>query len=370
MRKLAIACLALASLAFACKQAVPTPRPTIPLVEGIASDTTGLHRMAATAGHLGAHGAIALLGEPSDVIRLARHMQHVDVLDNIDARAVRDSLPDFSGEEFQAILDVTNAPYAHFLASGLGTESLDSLREAAVRNALFAWDSTCFSRSTDKAATLQKRRSKVLIYTSFLQEQYGLFDVDTLQQLTGGASYLLSPARVMLEDAIRRGASHIAVWAPRAVRQSNVFQQVYEELGGKGTVMVLTPDAALDVRTELRNLLSQYHTTDLSLDALILCDYHPDLASLASEIALIRQSTTEQDRAYSRMLSPSFFVLDPCTSLTAATYKLLRRENLFTHRISLPQVRYYETAESLTGEPVLEEASAHYVQSVYVSDFD
>lgn len=370
MRKLAIVCLALASLAIACKQAVPAPRPTIPLVERIAADTTGLHRLAATAGHQGGHGAIALLGEPSDVIRLARHMQHVDALDNIDARTVRDSLPDFAGEEFQAILDVMHAPYAHFFALELNRESLDSLREASVRNALFAWDSTCYSRATDKAATLQKSRSKVLIYTSFLQEQYGLFDVDTLQQLTGGGSYLLAPARTLLEDAIRQGAKHIAVWAPRAVRQSDVFPDVYEELGGTGTVTVLTPDAALDVRTELRNLLRQYHTTELPLDALILCDYHPDLASLASEVALIRQSTSDQDRAYNQMLSSSFFVLDPCTSLTAAAYRLLRRENLFAHRISLPQVRYYETAESLSGETVLEEASPRYVQSAYVSDFD
>lgn len=370
MRKLAIVCLVLASLAFACKRAVPTPRPTIPLVERIAADTTGLYRVAATAGHQGGHAAIALLGEPSDVIRLARHLQHVDALDNIDARAAKDSLPDFAGEEFQAILDVTNAPYAHFLGQNPDQESLDSLREAAVRNALFAWDSTCYTRATDKAASLQKSRSKVLIYTSFLQEQFGLFDVDTLQQLTGGASFLLSPARTLLEDAIRQGAVHIAVWAPRAVRQSEVFPNVYQELGGTGTVTVLTPDAALDVRTELRNLLRQYRTTEQPLDALILCDYHPDLASLASEIALIRQSTSDQDRAYNQLLSPSFFFLDPCTSLTAATYKLLRRENLFAHRISLPQVRYYETAESLSGESVLEEASSRYVQSAYVSDFD
>lgn len=370
MRKFAIVCLALAAVAVACKQTAPAPRPTIPLVEGITSDTSGLHHLAATAGHQGGQGAIALLGEPADVIRLARHMQHVDLLDNVNASSDRDSLPDFAGEEFQAVLDVMNAPYAHFFGLELNRESLDSLREAAVWNAFFAWDSTCFRRSADRVPALQKNRSKVLIYTSFLQEQYGLFDVDTLQQLTGGRSYLLSPARVMVEEALRRGAVHFAVWAPRAIRQSDVFQNVYQELGGNGTVTVLTPDTALDVRTELRSLLRQYHTTERPLDALVLCDYHPDLSSLASEIELIRQSTTEQDRGFSRMMSPSFFVLDPCTSLTAAAYKLLRKENLFTHRISLPQVSYYETAESLTGEPVLVEASAQYVQSAYVSDFD
>lgn len=362
MRKFLFFFLAAFAVLSSCRQAETTPRPTIPLVNATLSDTTGLRQLAATAGHQGAQGAIALIGDPADAIRLARYFQHVDVLDNIDARPRRDSLPDFAGEEFQVILDALNAPYAHI--------DLDSLREAAVRNALFAWDSTCYKRSADRAASLQKSRSKVLIFTSPQQEAYGRFDVDTLLELTGGVTPVLTPVQVMLDQAVAAGARHIAVWAGRSVRASGAFEEAFEALLPDGTISVITPDAALDVRTELRSLLRQYRTTDRPLDALLLTDYHADLESLQSEIALIGVSSLEEDRAFSRMMSSSFFLLEPCSSLSRATYRLLRQENLFTHRISLPLVRYYETAESLTGDPVLVEAGTQYVQSAYVSDFD
>ena len=68
------------------------------------------------------------------------------------------------------------------------------------------------------------------------------------------------------------------------------------------------------------------------------------------------------------MIAPGFRILDPASSLIRATYRLLREENLFTHRIALPAVTYYDTAESISGETVLREVSPQYVQSAYVSD--
>lgn len=372
MRKALLICLAALAAFCACKRTGVPPRPTIPLVLHVASDTAGLREVAATAGHLGPAGAIALIGEPSDGILLARRFQHTDWVDNISGEGQRDSLPDFSGEEFQVILDVQNAPYGHFLSDRPAPEEdgRDSLREVAVKNALFAWDSTCVEHPSARPQTLKKGRSKILIYTSPYQARFGLFDVDTLQQLTGGCSRILSPVSVMLEDAVKAGARNIAVWAARPLRLSGAYEQVFEEMGVEGKVTVLTPDAALDVRTELRSLLRQYRATGESLDALLITDYAVNLAPLRSEIALIRASSADEDRAFSRMLSQDFVLLDPCQSLIEATYRLLRQENLFTHRIALPAVKYYETAESLTGETVLVEVSARYVQTAYVSDFD
>ena len=186
MRKILIPGILLLVMLASCKEVTTTPRPTIPMVYSILADSTGQAHLVSMAGDRGAEGSIAIIGEPS------RRFQSNDAVDNIDGRPSRDSLPDFAGERFDVILDALFAPY--------GETSLDSLREAAVTNALFAWDSTCFRSTTDSRPLLRKQRSKLLIYTSALQAAYGLFDVDTLQQLTGGKSRLLSPALLMMQN--------------------------------------------------------------------------------------------------------------------------------------------------------------------------
>ena len=350
----------------ACKQNTGTPRPTIGLVQSILTDTTGIRGIAGLAGSKGAGGSIAILGEPQEVVTLARRFQSVDLQDNVDGSAQRDSLPDFAGEVFDAILDAYNAPYSHFLADSV---SLDSLREVAVRGALHAWDTTCLRLASDHKALLKKSSAKILIYTSSLQAQYGLFDVDTLQQLTGGKCRLLSPVDILLDQALEAGVQNIAVWAPKAVKDSRIWETAF---GLKdrvdATLAVFTPEQALDVRTQLRGILRQYRNTGLPLDALIIDDYQVDLGPLQSELRLIRRGGTEEDAAFDKMLSARFNFYDPADALIRTTYGILREENLFAHRIARPVVKYYETAESEMGEQVLVEAAPSYVQSAYVSE--
>ena len=357
----------LAAAAFSsCRQVVFTPRPTIPLVLSIAADTTGPSRLAAQAGQRGADGSIALLGEPAEVLALTRRFQHADLRDNVDGRTVRDSLPDFAGESFDAILDVLNAPYTHFLEEN---PALDSLREAAVRNAVFAWDSTCFKSAQDLESRLHKTRAKILIFTASMQAEYGLYDVDTLQQLCGGRSILLSPAEVLLDEAFAGGALHVGVWTSRDVKASDAWQQVFERKAPAGaSLAVITPDAALDVRTELRGFLRQYRATGRPLDVLILDKFSVDLSPLQSELTMIRRAGAEEDAAFDKMLSPQFRFLEPGPAIVDATYRILRERNLFTHRIANPAVHYYQTEESEDGTPCLVEVGAAYVQRAYVPD--
>ena len=70
----------------ACKQAGSVPRPTIGLVQSIVEDTTGVRELVAKAGWNGADGSIALLGEPEDVVVLARRFRFTDRMDNVDGR--------------------------------------------------------------------------------------------------------------------------------------------------------------------------------------------------------------------------------------------------------------------------------------------
>ena len=364
--------IAAAALVCACKPQVTPPRPTVALVESIAADTSGLGRLVARAGHGSTNGSVALIGEPQEGIHLVRRFLSTDRVDNIDGRALRDSLPDFAGETFDVILDAFNAPYSHFFEGGPDqADRLDSLRTAAVQNAVFAWDSTCFRNASELEANLSKSRSKVLVFTSAMQARYGLFDVDTLQQLTGGRSLLVSAVHTLLEDAMEGGAKNLAVWTSRDVRVAGVWQDVFEQMDVPGvTLTVITPESALDVRTEFRDVLRQYRSSGRSMDALLIDSYAADQIPLQGEVAIIRRAGTDEDAALDRMLAPGFRILDAGSSVVNGTYRLLRRENLFTHRIARPQARYSETAESPDGSPVLVEVAASYVQNAYVSDID
>ena len=348
-RKAILVAALVAAFAISCRVKGPEPRPAVPLVYIVASDSSGLGRIAERAGHVGENGRIALFGERSEGIYLSRRFQSVDRRDNIDGRFLRDSLPDFSGETFDVIMDAYNEPYASFLSDSAG---IDSLREAAVRGALFAWD------------TLSQ--AKVIVFTSPLQARYGMFDVDTLQQLKGGICRLMSPVQESLKAAVRGGAKNIAVWASDPVRESGVYESVFEEMGFEGSVVSITPDPALDICTEFRSVLRQYRLTGRKLDALILDEYGMDPAPLWSEIPIIRRAATEEEYAFSAMLPQNFQILNPGDCIVDALYVLLREENLFTHRIHRPSVRYFITEESLEGGLQQVPLSAQYVQSEYV----
>ena len=363
MKKTVILAVAVLALLSSCRTKTLPPRPTIPLVESIVRDTSGLAAIVARAGNAPT-GSIAIIGEPREAVTLSRLFLSVDAVDNIDGREVRDSLPDFAGEQFDVILDVNNAPYGHFLS-----EEIDSLRESAVHGAMFAWDSTCLKSSSSRQKLL-KSRAKILVFSSPLHSAFGLFDVDTLQQLCGGRSRIVTPVEITLADAVAAGAANMAVWASRDVKASGAYEGAFAEMGIDGSVTSITPESALDVRTEFRSLLRQYLATGLTLDALVLSDYDTDLAPLHSELALIRRGGTEEDVAFSRMLSPGFVIISPGASLTGAIYRYMREHNLFTHRIARPYARWFETIESEQGDPAIMEVSALYVHSAYVQDFD
>lgn len=356
-----------------CKEAQLQPRPTLPLVHAIAADTAGTGRLAALAGDL--DGSIAIIGEPQNAIILARRFQASDRVDNVDGTEVRDSLPDFSGENFDVIMDALNAPYSRFWASAqnlpdsLRHTVLDSLREVAVLNAVCAWDSLCWRSTADAVPMLRKECSKILILSSSLQAQWGLFDVDTLQQMVGGKCRVLSPMQALLADAYASGARSMAVWTTRDVRDSGAWQSVFASMGYSDAYLnVIAPDAALDVRTEFRSVLRQYNTSGHVLDALLIDSYMVNVAPLESELILIRNGGTAEDDSFRSMLSPRFVMMEPSASIISATYRMMRENHLFSHRIARPILHFYETAESDEGTPLLVETTAAYAQTTYVSN--
>lgn len=333
MRKhILLTVLAVAALA-ACKQTAKVQRQSMGLVQSIMADTTGLREIAEYAGKTGADGSIAIFGEPEEVMALARRFRDVDLMDNVDGREKRDSLPDFAGEVIVGIEDKFNAPYSHFLAEG---GSVDSLREVAVMGALQAWDTT-----------RRKEAAKILIYPSSLQARYGLNDVDSLQRLAGGKCHLLSPVKILLDQAFDKG-TNVLVWAPEAVKSAKVWEQAFARRNYTDkNIAVYTSAPSKDVHNQLREILRQYLVTGLPLDGLIVDSYQTTIGPLESELRIIRTAATEEDAAFDKMLSAQFKFYEPADAIIRTTYGILREENLFAHRIARPAVKIYEYVPEL-----------------------
>ena len=324
--------LAVAGLA-ACEQTAKVQRQSMELVQSILADTTGLRDIAEYAGKIGAEGSITLFGEPGEVKALAQRFKDVDLMDNVDGREKRDSLPDFAGEVIVGIQDEYDAPFSHFLAEG---GSLDSLREVAVYGAIQAWDTT-----------RRKESAKILIYPSSLQARYGFNDVDTLQQLTGGKCHLLSPVKILLDKAYEK-AANVVVWTSEPVKNAKVWEQALAKSNRPGkSIAAYSADPCQDVHQQFRDILRQYRVTGLPLDALIVDSYQVNLRELESELRIIRMAATEEDAAFDKMLSAQFKFYEPADALIRTTYAILREENLFAHRIARPVVKLYEYVPEL-----------------------
>ncbi len=121
---------------FSCERRVETGYPSIEFVNRIVADSLpSLQAMAREAGK--PTGTIVLVGDPMRCLILGEKMMRSDEFDNVDAREVPDSLPDFAGETIVPIFDFTVQPY-----DSLSVEGADSalFRERAVKNALAALD--------------------------------------------------------------------------------------------------------------------------------------------------------------------------------------------------------------------------------------
>lgn len=123
---------------FSCARRVETGYKSIAYVDKVLSDSlAALRGKALLAGK--PSGSVVLMGDPMRCLSLSEEMMGFDEFDNVDARRVKDGLPDFAGERIVSIMDITAQPY-----DSLSAEGKDSLffREAAVRGALASLDST------------------------------------------------------------------------------------------------------------------------------------------------------------------------------------------------------------------------------------
>ena len=350
MKKLMIP-IAVLLAAVSCHDRSPVVRDTIPYVKQIAVDTVGTFSLVKQYRTAGTKGTIALIGEPDECLLLSRAFMTADFVDNIDGKAVPDRLPDFSGEAFEVVLDNFNAPYLR-----LASSSPDSLREAAVRNAVMVLDTVAYSNPYDKSSRLRKGNAKVFVLASSLLSEFGRFDIDTLFKMGGREALILSPDEALVDVASRTGVKHAAAWAPAESRDAYLS-------AAEGIDLTVISPSGGDVRTAFRELLRQYRRQkpNTVLDAVLLDSFTVSLEDLQAEVEHIHRQITEEDMAFDRILAPRFRFLEPKACLTDACYRLLREKNLFTHNIAYPSVRYFQTEEGMDGNSLLVEISADYL---------
>ena len=368
--KHAMPVLALLLALVSCQERPTVVRDTIPYVKEIAVDTAGTFSLISTYRAAGTKGSIAVIGEPEAAARLATFLLEADEVDNIDGKAKPDRLPDFAGESFNVLMDLYNAPYVRMAAS-----SPDSLREVCVRNAVFAIDTVAYSNALDPHSRLSSTRAKVFVLANSLLSEYGRFDVDTLFKMAGREALILTPVEAMLQAAANAGCKSVAVWAPAEARSA--YENIAKVLTPQMDVTVVSTTGNGLLRPAFRDMLRIYRQLKPkgNLDAVLLDSFTADLEELYAEKEHIHRQITEEDMAFDRILTPHFRFIEPNACLTDALYRLLREKNLFTHDISYPSVRYYETEENRDGEFVPVEVSAAYLSAQtktdpYVPDID
>ena len=337
----------------ACGQHATPVRDTIPLVKQIVEDTTGVFSLVRQYRTSGTAGSIAIIGETENALLLAREFLAADRVDNIDGLDRPDRLPDFAGEEFDVFFDSYNEPFLR-----MAVTSPDSLREAAVRDALMALDSVAYANAYDQRARLAKNRAKLLVLASSVFATYGQFDIDTLLKMAGREPLILNPVEAVVSQV--SGMSRVAVWAPLETRPA--YEEAAARLSPGLDLVVLSPSER-DERASFRDLLRQYREArpGMRMEALILDGFSADLDALSAEKEHIYRKITEEDMSFDRILAPEFKFIEPKSCLVSACYRLLRERNLFTHDIAYPSARYFQTEEAADGYCVPVEISSSYV---------
>lgn len=353
MKKLTAGAAVLLSLV-ACHERKVVLQDTIPYVKQLAVDTADTYPLLQSYRSAGTRGSIVLIGEPEATLSLAAQFKSVDAVDNIDGKAVSDSLPDFAGESFDVVMDLYNAPYTRMASS-----SPDSLREVAVRNAVMAVDSIAYSNALDASSRLPKSRAKVFVLASSLLTEFGRFDIDTLFKMVEREPVILTSVDAMLDEAKRSGCRRVAVWAPEQARPA--YEAAAQKAGLDLALVPMTGNG--NPEPAFRDVLRVYRADhpNVVLDAVLLDSFTADLDALYAEQEHIHRQITEEDMSLDRILAPHFRFIEPKTSLSAACYRLLREKNLFTHDIAYPSVRYYQTEEGWDGDFVLVEVGADYL---------
>lgn len=351
--------------AAACRRQAAEFRPTIPLVREILSTRSDARAQLLRDRQSEPASDIAIIGPELNCEQLAELFLSRDEQDNVDARQVRDGLPDFAGETFACIEDAEPCDAA---LAAVGTEAF---RTRTVLRVLSALDTVVHISPYDLDGLAAKASSKALVLADPYLAEYGGFDVDTLFRSTGCRIPVFSPIELMIDRALARGGRpdlSVGILCDPRYAATGIYERIFERLAaGRNmpeTGVFVFGTAARD--SVLRSMMKQYVASGRSkpLDAILIDDLSVRPDSLKSELAEIVSVMNESSMTYGRLVSRNFFFLNAFDEVSAACYNFLRQNNLFTHNIAKPQVTVYRPV----ARPGSEDGSVILIPGSYVQN--
>ena len=309
IRRYLIILLPLLSLC-ACKPKVESERPVIQYVSEIIQERANpAHQLLGAFDPKNAEGNIVVFGPLQEARPLSRSLLLFDKFDNVDARPVRDSLLDFSGEVVSRVIMADLSPLDAF-----GTEAgAARLRELTVKAALACMDTLT--------------RGKVVILTSSAMAAYGKYDVDSLMRAFHIADAVFFPLELMAEKIPDNPETRVGIVSSRSAQLYEEFFKYRDDFEGH-FVGVYPGQAVLDS-------ISVVDT--LALDLLLLDDYSVSADTLRARF-------------------PGVEIITPGEVTSEACFKAMRRRSIFTHRVSYPRRETFTALLNEDSEYILKDS--------------
>lgn len=349
----------------ACQSRVEEQRPTIQYVRDILSDKScAEYSLLSFYGEADRKGDIVIIGTEEQCSVIGTQFTTCDMFDNVDASRGGDGLPDFGGEYISTIIDDANTPYSSFVENG----NVDGLRDAVVRSVISAIDTTYSLTAYDIDCQGRKSPAKAIVLADCYQHQYGKFDVDTLLRSAGCGIEVITPLGAMLDMVLagnERNELNIGVICPADTKDSTLYQPaVVELLNGRTISCFASPSESSDTTNVLVSFLDRYIASGNTrpLDAIIVDDYSVAGSDVRAGVRRASSLMSAESLVYGKYLADGFRVACPAEAVSVACFRLMRERNLFTHKISLPQVLSYKTVDRKEEGRVLLTPISFYVQ--------
>jgi len=346
------------------KKVVVTAEPTVGYVTNIINNTNSAeHRLVSAYNAQDASKAIFIFGSRSRTREVATILTDSDSYDNVDGSSNPDGLKDLAGETVCTVANFSN--FGEMVHDG----RLEDLRELTARNVLAAMDTLCFVSPYDRSGMGKKPLAKLIILASACMTQYGHYDVDSLFKALDCRLPVISPMNLIVTEAVEsnKGKDVLTV----GVLAGNAPTELYgpyikAKAADVGIDSVLCVGfKAPEGEDPLLSFLDRYSELGISrpLDAILIDDLSVDLTAFNESLARITSVMNAEYLTYGKLVSPGFKIIDSHSRLCAATYKILRHNNLFSHRISQPRQLDYMLIhkEGINDELMLLQYNERYI---------
>lgn len=293
---------------------------------------------------------ICLIGSGGSCAAYAALLSGSDIVDNVDASAGMDGLPDYAGETLSCI--ERDLDYRAYIQQGRTHE----LRTRCVREALGAIDTLAHISLYDTYGLGTKRAAKIIIFADAANAEYGKFDVDSLFASSGCQVRTIAPIDEAIDKAFAEHPGkplRLGIFGSLENCGLGIYQERFRERaaifapGSECTVF------ATDTVRSRERLLREFIDFRLGsgamrapVDAIIVDDYSASGDELRLELADILSVMNESSMTYGQSIAGNFEFYDTREVAASVCYSILRKENLFTHNISLPQAVTYRVAET------------------------